>query len=76
MKDYPHDPIEDDPQFASILEEASNEARSELAEHPRNGQMGFCHIFWATKKKILKEKYSIDWKTPVEMDPYRLVMWD
>ena len=76
MKNYPHDPIEDDPQYSLVLEAASNAAHLELADHPRKGERGFCHIFWAAKKRILKEEHSIDWKTPVEMDPYRLTMWD
>ena len=76
MKDYPHDPIEDDPLFSQRIEAASAAAHLELSDHPRKGQLGLCHVFWATKKRILKEQYSIDWKTPVEMDPYRLVMWD
>ncbi len=76
MKEYPHDPIEDDPEFIPIIEAASEAARLELADHPYKGQRGFHSIFWATKKRILKERYSIDWRTPRDMDPDRLVMWD
>ena len=32
--------------------------------------MGSCHSFWAYEKKILKERYNIDWKTPAEEHPY------
>ena len=76
MKDYPHDPIEDDPEFMPIIEAASQAAKLELSDHPCKGQRGFYSFFWAAKKRILKERYSIDWKTPREMDPDRLVMWD
>ena len=41
----------------------------EFANHPMPGDLGFCHVFWAEKKRILKEKYGIDWKTPAEQNP-------
>ena len=31
--------------------------------------LGFCHVYWARKKKLLKEMYNIDWKTPIELNP-------
>lgn len=31
--------------------------------------LGFCHLYWATKKRILKERYGIDWKSPAELNP-------
>lgn len=31
--------------------------------------IGYCHDFWAAKKKILLEEYGIDWKTPAERYP-------
>ena len=31
--------------------------------------MGYCHLLWGIKKKILKEKYNIDWYTPQEENP-------
>ena len=76
MSDLPHDPIEDDPAFRADLDAAAEAARLELIDHPMNGQNGFCHVFWASKKRILKERFGIDWRTPVEMDPYRLTMFD
>jgi hypothetical protein len=48
---------------------ADKEARMELAVHPARDELGFCHIFWWTKKRILKEKYGVDWKTPAEEKP-------
>ena len=35
-------------------------------------QMGFCHAFWGEKKRILKEKYGINWKTPAEENPGKI----
>jgi len=26
-------------------------------------------LFWGEKKRILKEKYGINWKTPAELNP-------
>ena len=34
-----------------------------------DGGLGFCHIVWAEKKRILLEEYGIDWKTPAERYP-------
>jgi len=31
--------------------------------------MGYCHVFWPAKKKVLREKYGIDWKSPAELNP-------
>ena len=30
---------------------------------------GVCHIFWARKKEILKQKYGIEWQSPKDLDP-------
>ena len=35
----------------------------------KNYVMGNCFAIWAAKKKILKEKYNIDWLTPAECYP-------
>ncbi|MGB5636858.1 MAG: hypothetical protein WBM44_28925 [Waterburya sp.] len=61
------DPIENDPQFKEILAQADAEAEKNVKDHPRS--MGFCHLFWSTKKDILRYKYGIDWKSPAEMNP-------
>lgn len=31
--------------------------------------MGICHLIWNNQKKILKEKYNIDWQTPQDKYP-------
>jgi hypothetical protein len=61
-----HDPIEDDPKYKPILEAAERDTEQELADCPR--VMGFCHRYWGTKKRILKEKYGVEWKTPAELN--------
>lgn len=60
-----HDPSE----LEKIIAAASTEANLELANSPRHNEDGFCHLFWATKKRILKQKYGVDWQTPAERNP-------
>ena len=31
--------------------------------------LGSCHWWWSAKKRLLKEKYGIDWLTPSECNP-------
>jgi hypothetical protein len=62
-----HDPKEDDPKLKKMFEQAKEEADKNLSNHPRG--LGFCHTYWSELKRILKEKYGIDWKSPEEMNP-------
>lgn len=64
-----HDPIEDDPQYAAILKEADELADEALVDDPMRGQLGYCHFFWWTKQEILRQRFGIEWKTPMEMNP-------
>lgn len=32
-------------------------------------RMGYCVNFWILKKTILKERYNIDWETPMDKHP-------
>lgn len=68
------DPIENAPAYREIFERIDLEVKQALADHPHKGSMGFVHIFWQTKKSILKQKYGIDWRSPAEMNPH--VMFD
>ena len=63
------DPIEKDPKMRAIFIAVDKEVETELAKHPERDMLGFCHIFWETKKRILKEKHGINWKSPSEMNP-------
>jgi hypothetical protein len=60
------DPAEDDPRFATILLRATLEADAELAGENRN-RMGFAPLFWHTKQRILRDRYGVEWRTPVEL---------
>ena len=72
MSPLKHDPIEDTAQFKAIIKDVEKELDELLKDKPR--AMGFCHIYWYEKKRILKEKYGIDWKSPALMNPH--VMFD
>jgi hypothetical protein len=61
-----YDPIEDDPNVQPFLRAAEKEAAEEL-QGPR--RLGWVHGYWRVKKRILKEKYGIEWQTPAEMNP-------
>ena len=32
--------------------------------------LGCCHTQWDLQKKLLKERYGIDWKNPAERSPF------
>ena len=61
-----HDPIEDTPEFQAILPEVEAKIAARIGT---NRGMGFCHLYWATKRDILKKDYGIDWKSPALMNP-------
>ena len=61
-----HDPIEDTEEFQSIIEDVNREAESLVEQNIRYGRYYFVE---QEKKRILREKYNIDWKTIDEMNP-------
>ncbi|NLC19864.1 MAG: hypothetical protein GX757_11765 [Clostridiales bacterium] len=66
------DPIEDTQEFKQALERIQpllDELEKRLEDS--NYGMGSCHIYWAKKKKLLKD-LGIEWKTPAEMNPHVL----
>lgn len=67
-----HDIQERDPKLRSIIEKAGKEAEKSVAKG-YGGQLpdlgGVCGLIWVQQKRILKEKYNIDWKSPQEMNP-------
>ena len=64
-----HDPVEDNPAVQPTLRLAGLEAEQELAARGITPQFGYCHAYWYTKQRILKDKYGITWRTPAEMNP-------
>lgn len=61
------DPIENDPKYKEIIRQVDEEVKAELGD---SGPMGFCHLAWGLKKKILLERYGISWKSPADMNPF------
>lgn len=55
-----------------IQKELQSKIENELKDEKK--QLGFCHTYWATKKRILKEDYGITWYSPAEENP--LVSYD
>ena len=69
-----YDPVEDTDEYRSVVEEADIAAQAELesTSHARRDSedgiyFSWCYAFWERKKRILKEKYNIDWRTPAEL---------
>ncbi len=61
------DPIESDPKYKEILSSVDKEIEKKYGDSP---PMGYCHMLWAKKKQILKEKHGIDWKSPADLNPH------
>ena len=62
-----YDPVEDTVEYKNIRDELE----SELFKLMQNVdvKMGRNYKYWGLKKRILKQKYNIDWKSPPEMNP-------
>ena len=65
-----HDPIEDDPAFQPMIDEADAMAEAQLSM--ANHDMGYCHVFWRTKQRILEKRFGIVWFSPADMNPHCL----
>ena len=60
-----------DPKYRNIIKKVDKEVEENIeSKFPGMSKtMGFCHSFWNEKKRILKEKYGIDWRSPSELNP-------
>jgi len=67
-----HDPVEDDPRYGEVFKSIDDEVKTLLADHPQREGEGFVSIYWQTQKKLLKQKYNIDWRSPGELNPHVL----
>jgi hypothetical protein len=56
------------PYYRDKIELAHMEAEKLLIESGVEREMGYCYVLWDCQKKLLKEKYNINWKTPAEMN--------
>ena len=67
MSPLKYDPIEDSAEYKAVIKDVEKELDKLLKNKPKG--MGFCHIYWYEKRRILKEKYGIEWKSPSLMNP-------
>ena len=63
-----HDSIEDKEEYKEIFQKVKIEVGKMLNDKGVKRGLGYIHIFESHKKKILKEKYGIEWKTTQEMN--------
>jgi hypothetical protein len=63
-----YDLIEDDPVLKPAFAAAEREAREEFTRKHKPGK-GDSLVIDKTKKRILKEKFGIDWRTVSELNP-------
>ena len=68
--EFLRDPIERDPVFRKLIEEAAVRAESNV----KYKGVGLCHMIWTEQARILKTEHQIDWYSPAEMNPW--VMMD
>ena len=61
-----YDPVEDTPKFKAIKDELEERILAKIG--PSRG-MGYCHLYWETKRDILKKDYGIEWKSPALLNP-------
>ena len=61
-----YDPIEDTAKYQSIKDELEKKI---IAKIGKNSGLGYCHIYWSTKREILKRDYGIEWKSPAMLNP-------
>ncbi len=62
------DPVEKTLKYKKIRKELEYEIQKEMGfSQP---VLGSCHIYWAVKKRILREKYNIIWRSPSELNPW------
>ena len=64
------DPVEYTDRYLAIEREMEELVRAETGE---GGWTGFCHTYWAVKKKVLKEHFGIDWKSTDDRFPGLLI---
>lgn len=64
-----HDSIEDKEEYKKIFQKVELETEEILKDKGIKKGLGYIHFFENYKKKLLKEKYGIEWKTTQEMNP-------
>lgn len=60
-----YDPIEDSEEYLAIKDELEALIKAEIGERKH---IGYCYLYWGAKRRILKEKYGIEWRSPSELN--------
>lgn len=61
--------IEQNQAGRDLLNNVDIEANHSLQNHSIRNELGYCHLEWETKKRILYEEYNIIWYSPAELNP-------
>lgn len=64
-----HDSIEDKEEYKEVFQKVKIEVEKKLNDKGIKRGLGYIHVYEKHKKKLLKEKYGIEWKTTQEMNP-------
>ena len=65
-----YDHIEDELEYKTVIEEVNQKCKQILQEQNITEDiLGYTNEFDNIKKKVLKEKYNIEWKTRRELNP-------
>ena len=56
-------------EFKAIEKEVDAEAERLTLEEIGTLSFGSCHTFWKHKKRILREKYHMRWRSPQDLNP-------
>ena len=65
------DPVQATLEWEKVIYKVEKEVDEQLKDEPRG--MGFCHIYWSTKRAALASR-GIEWRSPSAMNPR--VMFD
>ena len=63
------DAVEQNPEHRDVFSRIDAEVDDAVKRHPKNGQFGFIHTWYETKRRILFWKYGIDWQPESRMNP-------
>jgi hypothetical protein len=60
------------PYYRRKIDMAGEEALKIMEESGKRYGIGSCHTYWGLKQDILKKKYKINWKSPADLNPWRI----
>ncbi len=61
--------IELSPSYKRVAAEVDRQVQKEVDASGFKG-LGICHLYWEIKKRILNDRYGIDWRSEFEMNPW------